>query len=101
MLLRIQVFWDVTLCARWEGPDILQDCSTFTFMFKYSKIWILGGTHREPWCHIPQDYWCVVLQAIYGEAVGLRDSTRGILLRQEVSAVSMTRTREKQLEDLR
>jgi len=42
-----------------------------------------------------------VLQAIYGEAMGLRDSTRGILVRQEVSAVSMTRTREKQLEDLR
>jgi hypothetical protein len=42
-----------------------------------------------------------VLQDIYGEAVGLRDSTRGILLRQEVSAVSMTRTREKELEDLR
>ncbi|GFG29927.1 hypothetical protein Cfor_09945 [Coptotermes formosanus] len=41
------------------------------------------------------------LKAIYGEALGLRDSTRGILLRQEVSAVNMARIREKQLEDLR
>jgi len=42
-----------------------------------------------------------MLQAIYGEALGLRDNTRGILFKREVSAVSMTRTREKQLEDLR
>jgi hypothetical protein len=42
-----------------------------------------------------------MLQTIYGEALGLRDSTRGVLLRQEVSAVNMTRMREKQLEDLR
>jgi hypothetical protein len=33
--------------------------------------------------------------------MGLRDSTRGVLLRQEVRAVGKTRVREKQLEDLR
>jgi hypothetical protein len=42
-----------------------------------------------------------VLQAVYGEALGLRDATKGTLVRQELSAVNMTKIREKEVQDLR
>jgi hypothetical protein len=41
------------------------------------------------------------LQAIHGEALGLRDATRGTLVRQELDAVNMAKAREKEVQDLR
>lgn len=42
-----------------------------------------------------------VLQAVYGEALGLRDATKSTLVRQELSAVNMAKVREKEVQDLR
>ncbi|PNF16323.1 hypothetical protein B7P43_G10836, partial [Cryptotermes secundus] len=41
------------------------------------------------------------LKAVYGEALGLRDATKGTLVRQELSAVNMAKVREKEVQDLR
>jgi hypothetical protein len=42
-----------------------------------------------------------VLQGIYDEALGLRDTTRGTLVKQELTAVKIAKAREKELQDLR
>jgi acetate kinase len=42
-----------------------------------------------------------VLQAIHGEALGLRDVTRGTLVRQELDAVNVAKAREEEVQDLR
>lgn len=41
------------------------------------------------------------LKAVYGEALGLRDVTKGTLVRQELNAVNMAKVREKEVQDLR
>lgn len=42
-----------------------------------------------------------MLQEVYGEALGSRDVTKGTLVRQELDAVNMAKSREKEVQDLR
>jgi hypothetical protein len=37
VLLKIQVFWNVTLCFGWVAPNVTEDCNAFIFRVKKPK----------------------------------------------------------------